>query len=762
MRLNYFPIKFDFENYHILATDYADEKLTDLREKYNDTHSFFRNEDHIYISNKEGQDIGIGNTVTKNIFENKEITLSLIKHLFFRTFRERFPDLIPVDFYPFRFFSRKEKDDIIYDLLPFNLKNKIAYKKLIEIQLRYTEINGVKQFGFLINIRRNWLFKKSCLELNEEGYELEGIEVIHSEILPGLENVLAPNEEFVGVIESITDCYAFVKTINGVERFGLKDLFIRKTKFNIGSYLSFAIGKEKSQIILDTIERKRSEVYHPKKNYEEIKNIANTLFNEKGKAVPFLNKDGFLFIVDSKPLKVANSLCIEKPTFIFDMAKTKTVRSFPDKGLINYGPYDSIIFDIKTPRILGVCHKNKRGLFTRFLKHLKEGLPQSNYFKSGFKKKYNLTDIKFSIKELSSYDLSEYSNILSKEDDQKPDLAIIEIPEEFKRLPISKNPYYEIKAKLLALEIPVQFINTKKIEPENEFILNTISLQMYAKMGGTPWVLPAQRSVDREIIIGIGHSWIREFAYAGASQNKVVGITTFMSGDGQYLLGEKTKDVAYEDYFEELIVSLRNSVNFLSKEQGWTVGETIRLIFHIFKPLKNIEFEAISQVINNTKEYRIKFAFVTIGKYHPISLFDPEQKPVYSYKTKNKKGAYIPLRGSNVFLDEETAIVQMYGANELKSSIHGMSKPIQIKIRKPTGKYGVQGIDNYIFSDLSYVVQQVYTFTYLSWRSFLPSDQPATMIYSNLISSLLGKMREIQGWDPDVLNYNLKRKKWFL
>jgi hypothetical protein len=35
-------------------------------------------------------------------------------------------------------------------------------------------------------------------------------------------------------------------------------------------------------------------------------------------------------------------------------------------------------------------------------------------------------------------------------------------------------------------------------------------------------------------------------------------------------------------------------------------------------------------------------------------------------------------------------------------------------------------------------------------------------LYSNLISKLLSKMRNIEGWDPDHLNYGLKRKKWFL
>jgi len=50
----------------------------------------------------------------------------------------------------------------------------------------------------------------------------------------------------------------------------------------------------------------------------------------------------------------------------------------------------------------------------------------------------------------------------------------------------------------------------------------------------------------------------------------------------------------------------------------------------------------------------------------------------------------------------------------------------------------------------------------LSWRGFLPSDEPATMLYSNLISRLLGKMKNITNWNADNLNYGLKRKKWFL
>ncbi|OFX29502.1 MAG: Piwi domain protein [Bacteroidetes bacterium GWA2_32_17] len=763
MQLNYFPINIEFENYQINAEPYSEERLAELRKLYNSTHSFFRNGDSIYISNKDGdENISIGTLTEQSTYDNYEITSSLIKHLFFRTFKNRFSDYTPVDFYPFRFFSGQAKDDIIYNALPNNLQNHIAYKKLIELQLRYTQIGGKKQFGFLINIKRNWIFDKSCADLYSEGYNLIGIEVLHAETLPGLTNILAPNEEFIGVIQEVIGSKAKVDTNDGTKEFELGELFIRKTKFNIGNYLTFATSQQKSDEILNIIESKRSDIYNAKNLYSEILNIAKHLFLENSLPVLFQNKDSFCFTVDSKPITVSNTIELKTPTFIFDYAGTKTHNSNPDTGLTNYGPYDSINFDIKTPNVLCICNRANRGYFSNFLSSLKEGVPQSKYFQKGLLKKYDLLDIVFDIKEIQSYNIEEYLSVIKDYDENKPNLAIIEIPTEFRKLDDISNPYFRIKAKLLSLEIPVQYVTSEKIKNHNEYILNSIALQIYAKMGGTPWVLPSHRSVDKEIIIGIGHSWLRKNQYKGAEQNRVVGITTFLSSDGQYLLGDKVKDVSFENYFAELLKSLKQSIQRLSSEQGWVEGDTIRLIFHIFKPIKNTEFDVISQLIKEITEYKIKFAFVTISKFHPNVLFDINQTGVTKYGSTTVKGEFIPNRASNVFLDSETCIVQMFGANELKTAKQGMSTPIQIKIRTPQGKYNNNELNDLLYYDLSYITQQIFSFTYLSWRSFLPGEQPATMLYSNLISKLLSKMRNVTGWDADNLNYGLKRKKWFL
>jgi hypothetical protein len=769
MELNFFPINFDFKEYHISKVNYSEDKLVELRDKYNHTHSFFRNGDKLFISNKDGDDsIKLGVIETVSVYDDFKITSSLIKHLFFRTFKERFPRLKPIDFYPFRFFSRQEKDNVIYDVLPDDLKNKIAYKKLIELQLRLLKIDGKPQFGFIINIRRNWIFTKSCFELNEEGFNLIGTEVLRSEIFPGLDNVLAPNEEFIGLIKSVEKNKAFVDTNEGVVQIDLKELFIKKNKSNIEKYLTFKTSVNKTKEIFEIIERKRSDIYNAKKLSLEIKSIANLMFSDKNshanskQPILFQNKDSFCFTVGEALQRNANSMNLKVPTFIFDHAGTKTKNNYPDSGLNDFGPYDSLNFDIKTPTVLCICHKDIRGSFTIFLSHLIDGMPNSKYFKKGFKKKYDLHDVKYLIEEITSYEFGSYNSIIRSELDLKPDLAVIEIPNEFRDLDDVHNPYYSIKAKLLSLEIPVQFITTNNVKGHNEYILNSMALQLYAKIGGTPWVLPSNRSVDRELIIGIGNSWIRANTFKGAEQKRIVGITTFMSSDGQYLLGDKVKDIEYEDYFEELLQSLENSFKRLKSEQGWSKGDTVRLIFHIFKPIKNIEFEVVSSLIKRFEDFNIQFAFVTIGKKHPYKLFDSNEKGVSVYNSKQLKGECIPTRGANIFIDSTTCLVQMLGAKELKMQSHGMSNPIQIKIHMPTGNIEDKELDKLLFTDLNYIVQQIYSFTYLSWRSFLPGEKPASMLYSELISKLLGKMRKVDGWDPDSLHYKLKRKKWFL
>ncbi len=759
MILNTFRTNLDFETFQIQRVPYEDGLLDQYREQYNNTHSFFRNGDFIYISDNKGQDEeseALGELVTLKVDDNPKIISSLMRHLFFRSFKDRFPQYKPIDFYPLRFFSKKTEDDIIGKYLPEGLRDRVAYKKMIEIQMRETVDNGVLNFNFLINSRRNWVFAINCKELSEQGYHLVGKDVLKAEVFPGTENVVAPNEEFIGVVTAVENDMANVITSEGEASIALESLFLKKNKRQIEDYLSFRLGEETSASIINEVNKRRKDFLSPKNSCKESGQFARSLFNDGKSKVLFQNRDGFCFTVSDRMLRTENSVELHEPTFIFDHAATQTaVQS--NWGLNNYGPYDAAIFDVKTPNFLCICHKNERGNFSKMLGGLFNGMPNSSHFKSGIQKKYHFHKIEHSIEEVTDRKFESYLNAFKYQEGDKPDFVIVEIPQEFKELPTAENPYYRLKAKLLGLEIPVQFVTTFTVRNFNEFILDSMGLQIYAKLGGIPWVLPSNNSVDREIIIGIGHSWIRSSEYSGSSNEKIVGITTVMSSDGQYLFGDRIKEVDYDDYFQELLRSLKNTINTLSSEQGWDNGNTIRLIFHIFKPLKNVEFDVVKELIRSYTQFKIQFAFVTLNKRHPFKIFDPSERG----KGQRKTGEFVPSRASNIFLSDTACLIQMLGAKEIMSSVHGMSSPLLIRIRIPEDEE-LSEFGEMLFTDLNYICQQIYSLSYLSWRTFRAYERPATLLYSELIAKTLGKLRLVNGWDADVVNYKLKRKKWFL
>jgi len=761
MITNFFPITFNFDNYHVVRVKSQPELLDKLRKEHNSTHSFFKHGDFVYISNKQGEDLGIGETVQMSLFDDYEITASLIKHIFFKTFIENHPDYKLNGFYPFVLQSLKPENDLIRKHLPEGLQGRLCYVKQIEAQLRKCYVNGVLKFGFLVNIDRRWKLDVSCKELNDKKFDLIGYEVIHSVTIPGLENILLPDESLVGIVKEIQGEIAVVETNEGEQSYNLYELYLRKTSKNIEDFLAFAFrSPEKATKVISLLKVERISAIRPKNIIENIKGASKLLFcNSQGVPLSYENKDGFCFKVNLSGDVQYKSYELEQPLFVFDPTRTRT-KTWNDGGLINFGPYDSEQFTPKEPKVLAICRQSTRGRMAECLKALIDGMPQSKLFTKGFKSKYELHAVHLDIQEVPTLDISEIEKVTRKLK-ETPDIVIIEVPSSFKEeRDVPKSLYYQAKAHFLGLQIPIQIISTENIVKFDEYKLNAIGLQMYAKLGGVPWTIQTKDSVDREIIVGIGNSIYRNNAFKGNEQERIVGISTFFSGDGQYMMSGDIRDVPYNEYFEALLDGLRDSINTLSKEYAWRENNTVRLIFHIFKPIKNIEFEVVKELVKEFTNFKIKFAFVTISEWHPFIMFDENKKGIEKYG--NKIGELVPYRGSNIVIDDSSCLVQMLGVNEMKTGKHGASNPLLIKILQPTS-FGVEDdISQFLFYDLHYITQQIYKFSYLSWRGFLPNQKPATMLYSGLISRILGKLRKMPGWKSEVINFNLKRKKWFL
>ena len=111
----------------------------------------------------------------------------------------------------------------------------------------------------------------------------------------------------------------------------------------------------------------------------------------------------------------------------------------------------------------------------------------------------------------------------------------------------------------------------------------------------------------------------------------------------------------------------------------------------------------------------------------------------------------VPPRGRLVQLGKFTRLLCTKGPSLVKRPVSPLPRPLLIKVH-----------DESTYKDLQYLSEQVLKFTSLSWRGTQPSEDPVTILYSELIARLLARLRCIDGWSPNILNTRLRHSMWFL
>ncbi len=149
-------------------------------------------------------------------------------------------------------------------------------------------------------------------------------------------------------------------------------------------------------------------------------------------------------------------------------------------------------------------------------------------------------------------------------------------------------------------------------------------------------------------------------------------------------------------------------------------------------------------------EQQVQFAFVTVSHDHEFTAFDRDQ-PGMPNGRGAVKGALVPDRGVIVEIGRNTRLVNVTGPSLTKRPGAPIPRPILVSLH-PRSDYG----------DRHYLAEQVLRFTSLSWRSLLPSREPVTISYSEMIARELTRLREIPGWNIEKLNSSLRTSCWFL
>ena len=470
---------------------------------------------------------------------------------------------------------------------------------------------------------------------------------------------------------------------------------------------------------------------------------------------------------------------LEKPHLVFSPSGAQA-SAYAQRELDRIGPYDQRDFTPKALRIAVICQERHQGgdysnascqraqgetsrCVGAFLDGLpdatlpgRNGYPSTAVFPNGFIGRFRMGKPTVETFTASSASADAYAeacrNAIEAAADKNSswDLAILQTEEGFRQLPHAANPYFVAKAAMLKRGAQVQAFSLKTMRlPKMNlaYSLSNASLASYAKLGGIPWLLRSQPNTDHELVIGLGSHTARSSRLSAG--NRTVGITTVFSSDGRYLLKDRTAAVPFEKYPAELKASLHRTISRIREEDAWRASDAVRLIFHVFKPLKSREIDVVEATVKELGLSNVRFAFIHVVDEHPFLLFD-EGNPGSPIRD-GKKGVNAAARGTAVEISDNEMLLSMKGSQELKLVWQGTPRPLLLRLDQKS-----------TFRDLGYLTTQLFDFACHSWRTFNAAALPVSILYSELIAEMLAGLSAVPGWDADAMRSSTGRTRWFL
>lgn len=716
---------------NVAVIPYTKETLDDLRSKYSESCVFNRSGNDILCLSRDGTYDNIGGQVKEIALDSGSFTKAVIKDAIKRLIDNQGKNK-SVGFSPIQVISSKSSDDIITRAFK-NLELPFSAFPKYEIDIRH--ING--RIFLIIDCSVKLITNKTCDFFLTKGFNVIGKRVFR--------DLGAGNRSFIGIVTSYNGlCVNYVNSDNIVEEALASELYLDASNTTVSKYLSFEY-KAEGKKIKDTIVK-----------YIKTYNKGNNKSDVIEKFSSFIKKKG-LCLIDGHVVKVGDRLDISKriqylskPQFIFD---NNNSTNYPDNGIKEYGPYTKSTFDRNNPSICVICSQKHQGRVEQFVIKFLKGIANHKTYSKGFEARFCVGSCKVKTYTFSDSSPESYKRVISQalkdkaEEKGNWDLALVQVENEFKSFEIQDNPYFVAKSFLITQSVPVQEFTIELLSQADYnlgYSLNNMALASYSKMGGTPWVLKSSQTVAHEVVIGIGSSNIYEEG-KNTKDTRLMGITTVFTGSGQYMVSNTSNAVSITEYKDELAKTLKNTILRLKSKLNWISGDTIRIVFHSsVKQFNKFEVEAVKEVIDEFQDYKIEYAFLKVSQDHFFQMFDTN-------RNNDQKGGYAPTRGQSINISDYDMLTCLKGGNELKTIEDGHPKCLLTSVHPSS-----------TFKDIRYLTNQLFSFSFQSWRSYFPAPLPVTIMYSDLIAYYLGWFGKLPSWDSNFINNRAGMSKWFL
>jgi hypothetical protein len=269
-----------------------------------------------------------------------------------------------------------------------------------------------------------------------------------------------------------------------------------------------------------------------------------------------------------------------------------------------------------------------------------------------------------------------------------------------------------VKESLLKRGIMSQVIDENKFsDPETIFNywLPNIALATISKFGGIPWIRPGIKRHD--LVIGFGIYRSRK------NHKELVGTSVCFRNDGSF---ESFDAYPAKEEFQ-LVSTFQKALSQYRKEYP----DISRIVVHYYKDIRSREYDQMGEILRRLK-MNIPLIVLRINRTHENSYL----------LCDNSTASKLPLNGT--YLD--------LGNGEYLFYINQRSTETSLVKKAPEGiRVGIRCFNGTLHEDLVQdLLQQLYDYCFMNWRSVRTSRIPATVKYPSLLASYVAYFKSSQ------------------
>lgn len=437
----------------------------------------------------------------------------------------------------------------------------------------------------------------------------------------------------------------------------------------------------------------------------------NYLITEEFKALLPLTSDDFHSLDQKRIFKTSTGSNLLK----FAGERTDTN---PNTGLNNHGPYSAAIKPLV--KFIYICHEGDKAAAVELGRYFKGEANDSTIdekykrFK-GLKKYISLSfsankedHITFANKENPIEEIRQQIKDKSYSSDTRY-LALYISPYSKNCTDESKKKiYFQVKEELLKHGITSQVVTKEKIISKDFYYsLPNIAVAILAKLGGIPWQLKINTISKNDLVVGVGAFKSKKL---GA---RYIGSAFCFSQDGIFK--------EFRCYPANDTRMLAGSIKKAIEEFKLNNPSAERLIIHFYKRMSRKELQPILDVL------------YTLGLDIPVIILSINKTESKDYVVFDHDcPELIPDSGTIIHIGYKQYLLcnnTRYGS-QMPKGIEGYPLPVKITISSTKEDVVKDG------ASLKALVDQVYQFSRVYWKSVSQQNLPVTIKYPEMVAEI--------------------------